>query len=565
MSLNEPRTNIARVMDPRININNNRTYAVLIGGSVNNFQQFPATNVNNDSVQITMNPPSNLMIVSKRILKKFSFDISITGTNTGPSNSLLVPGYYAPRFLPIMNITGAESLTINNDTLTQAPINQYFTELLRYNNEFDYRNSLLSLSPSMMDQAQNYSDTVASARNPLGTYTSDSYEVPRGGYVGLEVLTNTKFAATLRLTVIEPIMISPLSFGKDCNTQPGFIGIENMSYSCTVGNLNRCMSFIQNQGAPGVINITNIITNLASASILCNYLTPASRQPIPRQLVCPYFGVTCYPTRTTTPIGNGQEVSITMQSIQVASVPRRLYLFARADDSLKTAYTSDATFALGGGSPISVNWNNNIFLSSATTEDLYNISVKNKCNLNYSQYQNFTGCVVCLDFGTDIGLTDQSPGMIGNYNLQITCRFKNTNTTAIAPTLYCVVVTEGTFNIDNGSCSHRLGVLSQADVVNARPVQGVTYKHAEDIYGGNFFDSVKGAFNKANDWLKKSKIISKGLSYIPDQRFQAGSKLASSLGYGLSGGSLHKDKNINKLLSNASDMASDYDDDDEAE
>ena len=537
MSLNNPPVSVAKVIDPRLNINNSRYYVALKGASVNNFQSFPATNVNNSSTQITMNPPSSDIVISKLMYKKFIFDVSLIGTNVGPGN-LLNDGFYAPRFLPCMQVTTSESITIGNDTFTQSPINQYFNELLRYNNMFHDRFTYLSLSPSMMDQSQEYSDLTSSVRNPLATYGNNSYEVARGSYVGMEVLTNTPLTATIRLTVIEPIMISPLIFGERSNNSPGIVGVENMSYTCTFGNLSRCMSLVQNQGSPN-INITTVNVNLSSSSILCNYLTPDPLEPIPKSLVCPYFSIISYPTRSSVLINPGNSVSLTMQSVQVNSIPRRIYIYARQDDSLKTAFTSDACFSLGDGNPLTVNWNNNIFLSSATSEDLYNISCKNGCNLNYTQFKKETGSVLCLEFGTDIGLqSNQAPGLLGNYQLQVTCNFKNTGSIAVAPTLYCVIVSEGTFNINNGSCSHMIGVLSQNDVLNSKYVSGITYQNANDIYGGNFFDTLKNVFSKVGSFIKDHKIISKGLGALPFPQAQAASKLAETLGFGDSGGGM---------------------------
>lgn len=536
MSLNNnPSVKVAKVIDPRLNINNERYYVALKGSKVVNFQTFPSTNINNSSVNITANPPSSDIVISRKVTKRFVFDIAVTGTNTGPGN-LLTEGFFAPRFLPCMSVTTSESITLNNDTFTQSPILQYMPYLLRYNNMFENRNSVLSISPSMMDQSIEYSDLTSTVRNPLASYGNNSYEVTRGAYVGMEVLTNTPLSATIRLTVDEPIMLSPLIFGECSNYSPGLIGIENMSYTCTLGNLSRCMSFVKNQGTSSK-NITSVVVDLSSASITCNYLTPDPLEQIPRLLVSPYYSVISYPTRSTISVNPGDEINLTCQSIQVNSIPRRVYLFARRDDSAQTAFTTDCTFALGSGNPLTVNWNNNIFMSSATTEEIYNIASKNKCNLNYTQFQKQTGAVVCLDFGTDIGLdSNQAPGLLGNYQLQVTCRFKNTGSFAIIPTFYLVVVSEGTFTISNGLCSHNIGVLSQNDVLNASNVRGITFKKTNDIYGGNFFDDLKNTFSKVGNFIKDNKLISKGLSMLPFPQAQAGSKFAQSLGLGFSGG-----------------------------
>lgn len=567
MSLNVPSVDVARVMDPRLEINRKRDYVALKGALVNTHQQFPATNVNNSSIQITCNPPNRGIVVSRLIYKRVVFDVTITGTNTG-AGPLLNPGFFGPRFMPLLQVTSSEQMTINNDTLTQAPVNQYWPEIMRYHNEFKNRFGQLSLCPSMMDQHQSYEDGAGGVRNPLGGYDDNSYEQTRGSFAGMEVLSNPDggTTATLRITTTEPILISPLVAGCHSNYTAGLSGIQNMAYTATIGNLTRVMSLVADQGAPGVIDIqsSGVNVNLSQASLLFNYLTPDPLNPVPRNLVSSYFSIVSYPTKTSAPIAPGNEVSITMQSVQVTSIPRRIYVFARRDDSQKTAFTSDSLMALPQtGNPITLTWNNNQFLSQMTTQDIYNTSVKNSCNLSYSQFVDKVGAVQCYDFGTDIGLmSDEAPGCLGNYQLGLTCRFKNTGSEDIAPTLFVVVVYEGTFNVDDGNCSHMIGVLSREDVLNSRRVPGVSYQQAQDVFGGNFFTKIKNAFQSVGRFAKQHKLLSKGLSLIPDPRAQAAAKLAQSVGLGMSGGSLKNDDIIKKIQYNASSFADDYSDED---
>ena len=562
MSLNVPSVQVARVTDPRLRINIKRDYIALKGSLVNSFQQYNSVNSNNSSLQITCNPPNRGIVISRLIYKRVSFDVQITGSNTGQSN-LLVDGYHAPRFMPLLSVITSESMTINNSTISQSPMSQYWIELMRYNNEFDNRNGALSMCPSYMDQTQTYEEASQSLRNPLAKYIDNSYEVPRGGFVGYEILTNTPTEATLRITTTEPILLSPLVAGKMSNYTGGLSGIQNMSYTATLGDLRRVMSLVQDQGAPGVINIENIIVNLSSASLLFNYLTPDPLTPVPRNSTNSYFSLVSYPTRSSIPIQPGQEVTISMQSVQVTSIPRRIYIFCRRDDSAKTAYTADTCFSLPlDGNPLSLTWNNNQFCSQMSTQDLYNTSVKNGCDLSFTQFTRDVGSILCLDMGTDIGLmSDESAGVLGNYQLGLTCRFKNTSTSSIVPTLYVVIVYEGTFNVQDGNCSYMIGVLSREDVLNSQEVPGISYQKSMDVFGGSFFSKMKDAFRSVHDFAKRHKIVSKGLSMIPDSRAQVASRVASSLGYGMTGGSLTNNE-ISNRISYASELA---DDDDEEE
>ena len=263
MSFNSPNLPVVKVMDPRLKINDQRMAVSLKGSLVNSAQQFYATNLNNSNVQITCNPPNRGIVVSRLVYKHFVFNITISGTNSVAGSTLLQPGFYAPRAYPLLAVTSSEQMTINNDTLTQAPVSQYWPALLWYHNKFDNRFGQGSLSPSMLDQFQNYNDSFAiNSRNPLAPYFDNSYENTRGGYVGMVVTSNpvsagtlgTIYDATITLYVTEPIHLSPFVADEGSNFTSGFIGIQNMAYTATLGQISRVMS--NNNNAPK-INITN--------------------------------------------------------------------------------------------------------------------------------------------------------------------------------------------------------------------------------------------------------------------------------------------------------------------
>lgn len=542
MSLNVNPLKVGKVIDPRLEISSEKEYIALKGALVNSWQQFPATNVNNSSFQITCNPPNRDIAVARLVFKKVSFDITVTGTNTS-GGTLLNEGYIAPRAMPLTCVTQSEQMTINNDTITQAPVQQYWRALLRYRNDYENRFGAMSLAPSMLDQFQEYDDGVNTVRNPLGAYGDSSFDNTRGGYSGFVIAPQTpgNTTATITLTTYEPILLSPFCFGNKANYYSAFAGLQNMSYNATLGQLSRVLSIVQGQGAPaGQIVLNEPVVNVSSASLFFNYLTPDPITPIPRNMETSYFSVVSYPTRSTVPVAPGQQVSMTMQSIQVTSIPKRIYVFAKKDDSAESAFTSDTYMSLlDTANPLTLTWNNNQFLSQATCQNLYNISVKNGCNMSYSQFTKETGSVLALDFGTDIGLmSNQCAGTIGNYQLSLNAQFKNTSKSSITPTLYVVVVYEGVFNINDGACSHMIGVLSPNDVLNAQVMPTGSYRESQDVYGGSWWTTLKSALRPVHDYVKKHKLISKGLQLIPNPYAQMGSKAASAIGYGASGGSL---------------------------
>jgi hypothetical protein len=551
MSLNVNPLRVQRVVDPRLEIKEgSRLYNAVGGSMVNSWQQFNATNRNNTNIQITCNPPSQNICISRLVYKRVSFNWRIDGVNTS-GGVLLNSGYVAPRCMPLTSITNAEQITLGNDTITTAPVHQYWRALLRYRNDLENRNGVFSLSPSMLDQHQDYADGVGGIRNPLAGYDDNSAESTRGSYTGFsidpQIAGNT--TATGTLTTIEPILMSPFAFGENSNNFQSFIGLQNMSYNATLSNLSRILSVVQGQGAPaGQIVLNEPIVEIAGASILCNYFTPdPTYSPVPSVSEYSYFSCVSYPTRHTAPVLPGASAQLTMASVQVSSIPKRIYVFARRDDSEENAFTTDSYFALPKNTnPISLTWNNNQFLATASSEDLFNISVKNGCNMSYTQFSDKTGSVLALDFGIDVGLQpNQSPGSLGNYQLGLTCNFVNTTNETIVPTLYVVVVSEGVFNITSGSASHMIGVLSPDDILNAPMAPEGTYDTHMDVYGGSW-RGFKDLVKKGLSYAKEHKLISRGLASTGNPYGQMASKVASALGYGLSGGNINFDKNNKK-------------------
>ncbi|HXS59223.1 MAG TPA: hypothetical protein VN703_00225 [Candidatus Sulfopaludibacter sp.] len=553
MSLNVSPTRVVKVMDPRLKLSNERVFAAIQGGRVISGQTFPATVINNSSLAITCNPPSRGVAISRRVRKRFRYDISITGTNTG-GGPLLNPGYYGPRNMPIAMTTISESWQLENDTVTQQPIQQYAQCLQWYHNDFDVRNREYGESPSMLDQFQNYADGANSIRNPLGGYGDNSYETTRAGFSQFQVLTNPVGGgggtATLTLICTEDTYVSPFVFGKDSEYSSALVGINNMTYTATFGNLANVMSLVQNQGVPGVVNITAVTVDLKSAELLFNYITPQITETLPSSLVSPYFSPILYPFNYNQTIAPGGSVSITLGNVQVTSIPQRMYIFAGPAQSAKTPYISDSYMALSPiGNPIQLTWNNNQYLSSMTAQQLYDMSIKNGLRMSWTQFSNFVGSIVCIEFGTDIGLdANEAIGTLGNYQLNVTANFINTNSSlSIVPTLYVLVVSSGTFNVVNGACSHMLGVLSSADVLNAQVDPNINYQKAESAYGGAFFDSLKKGLSKLHQYAKDKKLISKGLAQF-GPKGKVASEIAEKLGYGVVAGRMPKKRSLASRL-----------------
>ena len=84
--------------------------------------------------------------------------------------------------------------------------------------------------------------------------------------------------------------------------------------------------------------------------------------------------------------------------------------------------------------------------------------------------------------------------------------------------------------IPNGGDINMIPINNPQTVVNA---PATTLKD-EEVFGGSFFDKIKKGLSMANNFAKKTGIVSKALKYIPNYG-ETASKVASSFGYGIPG------------------------------
>ena len=177
---------------------------------------------------------------------------------------------------------------------------------------------------------------------------------------------------------------------------------------------------------------------------------------------------------------------------------------------------------------LTINWNNeNALLSNASQEKLYDISRKNGINCSWSEFSGLNsmfqvapaqnvpdvirgcGSVVCLEFGTDIGLREyECPGLIGTYNLQITASVRNLRSVDLSvggagATLYMVTVNPGIFTIYDNAANKRIGVVNRQEAFAAERMPGYDYYDLERhlMSGGFKF--------KPKKWLRKAAVIAK--------------------------------------------------------
>lgn len=487
MSLNLIPLKPIEVIDPLLNFSAPQNYGVINGGSEISYTVYPAQNPNVNNISITCNPPDEKTVIDPRIYIKSVYDLTFTGT-TSVGNLLQIGVTDAPRAYPLAQTTSTLEAKINGTSAT-TNLNEYFSSLIRYANFLHDQDHDLSTTPCMLDQFQNYSEGENTNRNPLGSYANNPAQAPRGTFSGLTILTNTPTSARATLEIFEPIFLSPFYYKTHCH---GISGIRTMQLTWTFGPLSRIWSHFASTsgGTPANNVITNIAVSISKFEAHIRYVTPKILEHVPRNIILPYEEVQILPNNVNanTAVNAGAPGVVSMNAINLEAIPKRLVFVLRESDS-NLNYNSSDTFARID--QISINWaNNQGKLSSANSQDLYELSVRNGLNMSWDQWNKYCGSVLAVDVGKDIGLSSlDAPGLLSNPQLSATVNFTNINTSrAIVFTLFVFIIYEGTVSIMNGMVQKQIAVLNTSDIVKAQESnEKLIAHHSRNYYGGRMF------------------------------------------------------------------------------
>lgn len=567
--------NIARVIDSRTDLNSRdrRTYNVFDGPQDITYVRIqPNGGVNNSVMNYTLNPPSNKTFIDRRIYTDNTIDITFTGQSNGVGIELLQMAgcenvavgvssgnayYDAPRCQPWANAMSNVEIQIANDRVTQN-LNQYFRAFTRYNRTTHYEDVIAGMSPNMTDQSLEYSDLDGFSRSELRGYGDNANQCPRGGFVGCQILRNDSTGlagdiAIVRMRIIEPIYLSPLIW-EGSNQDVGFIGANTLELKINIGGrgngvLGGLVGSLWSHSSLGS-TYTSAVANVVDSQVLISYLTPDILQNIPSTNFYSYQEPVLYPTHTTVPIVPNNVVTVSMNNVQLNSIPSRLYLYVSENDQFYNMLKTDTYFSIEN---VQISFDNrDTILANATQLHLYNIATKNGCNLSWTQFTKKIGSVLALDFGEDIPLrTGQAVGLRGSYNLRVTITARNNYNVNVTPTFHCLVISEGVMIIDNGQVTRNVGILDEMDIINSKNIPANSYSPSGSVYGGNFFSNIRDRIGNAIKTYTRP-IINMAKRVIPVVAPQyaplvdSADNIAKMFGLGLKGQGLVGGRNLTR-------------------
>jgi hypothetical protein len=515
---------LVNIVDPRLKClefsQEKLEYGVVKGASYSNYQQQKANSYSQSGVSFNWNTQGANTMIDRRMYVKCQFQVSLTGT---PANGtyLFNSGLCAPRSFPLGRITENATITINGTSISCA-YSDVLDAILRYNCDGELEKYDLSGTPTMLDNFQNYTLGVGSVRNPLNNYANSGDKTGRGSFV-FDVLNNpvgdgNPKTAVVKFTVVEPLILSPMSYSSQ-HLEHALIGVNNMAVQLNFSNLQRIWS----QALQGTENITNISIGIGAGiteqpELLINYLnTPlVDEASIPKEVVYDYYNIETYQNDQNVNIPAGGSQTFTNNSIQLSVVPRSIWIYCAVPRGSKTYTDADAYFRINSISLQYLNVSGQ--LSSATRNDLYNLSVKNGCKMSYQEWSGasadyntgiipMVGSVLRLDV-SDLALpSNLASGCSANSQLQFTINVTNQASQAREISIYTIIANEGLMTITNNTMLTQTAILSQDDVLNARINGEYRDEYLQNtLYGGSFFSKMKHLGKALSKFMKKHKL-----------------------------------------------------------
>jgi len=589
------------IEDSRIaDITSTEGFGVLSGASQSTFQQFQAVSASNSSVVFNIQVPSENIVIDRHLLlsSTLNFEISAGGSTPVPAGAKVFQ-YGLTESLqsfPLNSLFTTTQATINNVSVS-TNLQDVLPMLMRMNSS-EMLQRYNTLTTSLPDQTWGeYSYGVGSNSNPLASYNNMSYDTdfcPRGAfkldflqidrYVGgvytdhsptsTDPATNT-WKIFIKVTLTEPFLALSPFINQQPNMSAGIVGVNNMSMVLNVdGSCKRLFSTANSSVNGGGNGLSGYINNISlgwadapnggvaqsngftNTRLLFNFLSlqPEQYAKISTKNVVPYLDYPRYLTtfNNSVAIASKATQTITSQSIQLNQVPDLILICARVPMSSQNwNYTSSFL----GISKISVNFNNaSGLLSTATQQDLYNMSFANGSSQSFHEFRGeadvnnnatgsvsvvpTTGALLVLSPVYNFSLPSYlSASSLGQYQFQFNIDVFNQYDFEVAPELCIITMNSGIFATQQGTSQIFTGILTKEQVLRTKeqnPQSALTSVEYQRLVGGQL-----GNMGMGNVMSMIKNMSGMLPSQIKDMMKQAGINIGGATSAGvMSGGSI---------------------------
>jgi len=364
--------------------------------------------------------------------------------------------------------------------------------------------------------------------------------VSLGGKVdGVDVVETWVVQVSARFT--EPLIgLSPFIFGDPEYNQQGLLGINNMSFVFNLDSQCKRLWSSANMASPPdlqntypqVSQLYPFITSIRlgttlgtnpepqcwlNTRLLFTYLSLQPSDVVNTKNVVPFMDFPRYLSTFQNPIPSWNRkltTSLTLPNIttfnsttiQLNQVPDLIIIYGRVPIAKQNYAYATSFFPITN---ITVNFNNQSgILASATTQDLWKISMKNGVQSTWNEFSGFAnvndpvtgagklvptiGSMLVLSPTLDFGLPNYlSAGSLGNYNLQFILQMGNQYDFQVAPEIVCITVNSGIMTTQQGISNLYTGILTKEMVLHTNekeatdPISKVEY---ERMVGGKLLN-----------------------------------------------------------------------------
>jgi len=494
-----------------------------------------------------------------------------------PANTPL-QGLVAPAAFPLHQSTTQMSATINDATVT-VNTQDVLPQILRLSDMRDARRQ--RTCPTMLDRYAKYPDSSVVSNSPLLTWseTAESDSVANGGFNGFYFATNAGGATpqpvlgagtptggvggsdpgtvsylngqpylTLALArtqtrvltfyvavaSVEKLLLPPFIFSDQRESSTGLFGVQNFQVqmnltgpsrvfrvSTTKTVLNSVGGVLAPFSAPTLAWGAGSFSGpwVTKPSLAVQFLTPSLDVPLPPKSIVPYME---FPRYITTPgdviassatyLSAGSDLQ--SQTITLPNIPDLLVIYVKPS-SYPDPTNGDWSLPI---TQIFLNFDNfSGLLSTMTQEQLYQMSVRNGVDMDWSEWSGLgvvpfatgldqanvltnvgggqlglVGGPLVLKPGVDFPLSSgQASGLVGNFTLQYNLKVQNFTGAAVQPNIYTVPISSGFFETIKGSSRIIKGVLTEQDILSA-PAQAPSAELQRPVGAGRHQGGARG-------------------------------------------------------------------------
>lgn len=524
--------NTIKVQDPRtaVRSEDEKLHSVLQGGLRYQQKVLPSTswgspNQTPTTANFVYNSNSTKNIVDRFFRVRAYLKVEC---ETGP---FLVGQHDALRQFPLASIMENIVCQINQESISDRVADK--VHALHCYGPKKYTSN--SVSPDYPDNYQEYNDwqTYGSAKNPLASYgESDGLQDHRGGFPIVVAPDGKSFTAE----ITEPLFLSPFYNGHGGQVE-GFTNVNEVNITITwLSRIARVISHSAGGNALG-----NVSVSMTQApELLITEITPDLTQPRLLAQSLPYNKLSQFPLSQPV-IPAGTSITMSSESFKLSQIPSCMWVFVRHKRQTSSQDTADAFCGLKN---LRLTWNTETLFSSATQQDLYEMSVRNGCNLTWQQFSKYRGSPICLSFGDQIGLIDgEAPGVRGQYTLRVEVDAENLSTADFDPELFVVFNYQGSFTLMENTASAKVGLLTPEDVLaSSQSMVEMPYESWKNLQGAGFWSSLKNIVGKVSSGVGHaadiaSKVLPElgmGQQYMP--AIARAGKVAGIVGKATGGG-----------------------------